>query len=117
LAESCSTTRVAVRDLPLMADIGINPDEIGTLQPLVVSITLLVDPVTKDMLGATIDYRRVHELARMLAEKRIGLIETFGAELARSCLAFDHVRQAEVTIDKPRALPTGMASVTISMSK
>ncbi|GLV29803.1 hypothetical protein TomTYG75_23220 [Sphingobium sp. TomTYG75] len=117
MVESCSTTRVAVRDLPLMADIGINPDEIGTFQPLVVSITLLVDPVTEDMLGATIDYRRVHELARMLAEKRIGLIETFGAELARSCLAFDHVRQAEVVIDKPRALPSGMASVTISMSK
>ena len=106
-----------MRDLPLMADIGINPAEVGRRQPLTVSIVLLVEPVTQDLIGATIDYRRVHELARALAEKRIGLIETFGVELARSCLAFDRVRSAEVTIDKPRALPSGMASVTISMSR
>lgn len=100
-----------------MADIGINPDEIGMLQPLMVSVALIVDPVAEDMLEATIDYRQVVELAQRLARRRIGLIETFGAELARSCLAAGLVRHAEVTIDKPRALASGMASVTISMSK
>lgn len=111
------STRITVRDLPVMADIGINRDEIGRLQPLLISVCLSVDPVEDDLLTSTVDYRQIVGLAEMLARRRIGLIETFGTELARSCLAVDGVQHAEVTIDKPRALEAGIASVAVSMSR
>lgn len=75
-----------VRDLTVMADIGIDPHEIGRRQPLRVSVMLSVDPVAEDTIGATVDYRLVALAAEELGGQRIGLIETFGRRLASRCL-------------------------------
>jgi dihydroneopterin aldolase len=105
--------RITVRDLPVMADIGINPHEIGYRQPLVVSVTLGMDRVARDAIDATVDYRQVARAAEALGEQRIALIETFADRLALACLALSRrARWCEVTIDKPHALPAGVASVT-----
>lgn len=105
--------RITVRDLPVMADIGINPHEIGYRQPLVVSVTLGMDRVGRDAIDATVDYRQVARAAEALGEQRIALIETFADRLAQACLALSRrARWCEVTIDKPHALPAGIASVT-----
>ncbi|WP_404366893.1 dihydroneopterin aldolase [Sphingomonas sp. MMS24-J45] len=112
-----SMTRVAVRDLNIMADIGINPEEIGRRQPLIVSATMLVDPVEDDAIDATVDYRRVAAAAAELGEQRIALIETFARRLATRCLLLGPVREATVQIDKPRALAAGLASVTVTLTR
>ena len=117
VAEFSLVTELMVRDLPVMADIGIHPHEINRRQPLIVSVTLAIDTVASDAIEATIDYRRIAQLAQDLAEQRIALIETFGYRLASLCLDFPEVRQALVTIDKPEALSAGMASVAIRLQR
>ena len=112
-----SVTRVAVRDLHVMADIGINPDEIGRRQPLIVSVAMLVEPVEDDAIHATVDYRRVAATAAELGEQRIALIETFARRLATRCLLLGAVREVAVQVDKPQALAVGMASVTVALMR
>jgi dihydroneopterin aldolase len=112
-ANSRADLRITVRELPVMADIGINPHEIGCRQPLFVSVTLGMDRVGRDAIDATVDYRQIARAAEALGEQRIALIETFADRLAEACLALTGcVRWCEVTIDKPHALPAGVASVT-----
>jgi dihydroneopterin aldolase len=110
-------TRVSVRDLPVLADIGIHAHEIGQRQPLIISVTLTVEQVEEDRIEATTDYRLIAGAAEALAETRIALIEVFAQRLASYCLRLPGVRSAEVMIDKPQALPAGMASVTTMLSR
>ena len=105
-------TRVSVRDLPVLADIGIYAHEIGQRQPLILTVTLEVARIEEDRIDATTDYRLIATAAEALGETRIALIEVFAYRLASYCLELPGVRSAEVTIDKPRALAAGMASVT-----
>lgn len=107
------STIVRVRDLPLLADIGINPDEIGRRQPLVihVELTLAVGPVTG--VTETIDYRRIASAAERLALVHIPLIETFAYRLGTECLGWDKVIEAKVSVDKPFALTRGLAGVEV----
>ena len=111
-----SFTRV-VRDLKVMADIGINPEEIGRRQPLIVSVATLIEPVEDDAICATLDYRRVAVAAAELGEQHIALIETFARRLATRCLLLGSVREVAVQVDKPQALAAGLASVTVTLAR
>lgn len=106
-------TSVCVRDLPLLADIGINPDEIGRRQPLVISVELDMDASIVSAIGDTIDYRKIAATAETLAMVHIPLIETFAQQLAEQCLALGPVLCARVAIDKPFALTRGLAGVKV----
>lgn len=112
MTERTAFTRVSVRDLPVLADIGIHAHEIGRRQPLIISVTLEVERIEEDRIEATTDYRLIAGAAEALGETRIALIEIFAQRLAAWCLKLPGVRSAEVSIDKPEALPAGMASVT-----
>lgn len=114
-AAACRTS-VRVRDLPLLADIGINPDEIGRRQPLVITVELELDQGPIEGIADTVDYRRIAAAAEDLAAVHIPLIETFAQELARQCLAMNGVHRARVAIDKPFAITRGMAGVEIVMT-
>jgi dihydroneopterin aldolase len=108
--------KVAVRDLAVSADIGINPDEIGRRQTLIVDVILSLDPIQADEIGATIDYREIVQAAQALAVQRIALIESFATFLAEALLERDpRVRKATVIVAKPEALVSGIASVRISL--
>lgn len=106
-------TKVRVRDLPLLADIGINPDEVGRRQPLVITVELVLDVEIVTAIGDTIDYRRIANSAETLAAVHIPLIETFAYKLAQECLGWNGVIEARVTIDKPFALTRGLAGVEV----
>lgn len=116
LATTSCTTRVRVKDLPLLADIGINPDEIGRRQPLVITVELELGAGPIGEISETVDYRRIAAAAEALAAVHIPLIETFAQELARRCLAMNGVVHARVAIDKPFAITRGMAGVEVEMS-
>lgn len=116
-ASTCATTRVRVRNLELLADIGINPDEVGRRQPLVLTVELELGAATIGAIDETVDYRRIVAVAEELALVHIPLIETFGQRLAERCLDWPAVQQARVSIDKPFALTRGMAGVEVTMTK
>lgn len=108
-------TSVRVREMPLLADIGINPDEIGRRQPLVLSVELALEACRVEALADTIDYRKVVQAAEELALVHIPLIETFAQRLAERCLAFPGVLAAEVHVDKPFALTRGVAGTSVRL--
>ncbi|HET6522890.1 dihydroneopterin aldolase [Sphingopyxis sp.] len=116
-SKTFSTTKVRVRDLPLLADIGINPDEIGRRQPLVISVelTLLSGPVS--IIGETVDYRRIVSAAERIAEVHISLLEIFAHALGEECVSWPSVVKACVSIDKPFALMRGMAGVEVLVAR
>jgi dihydroneopterin aldolase len=115
LATLSVRTRVRVKDLPLLADIGINPDEIGRRQPLVVTVELEMDDGPIRDIGDTVDYRRIAAAAEDLAMVHIPLIETFAEELGRRCLSMPRVCLARVAIDKPFAITRGVAGVEVEL--
>lgn len=108
-------TNVRVKDLPLLADIGINPDEIGRRQPLVITVQLLLDGGAIEAIGETIDYRRIVRAAETLSQVHIPLIETFAHRLGAECLTWPGVVEACVTVDKPFALTRGLAGVEVTV--
>lgn len=116
-AATCCCVKVRVRELAVLADVGINPDEIGRRQPLLVTVELTVGVHTADQVDETIDYRRIAQVVGALAEVHIPLIETFARRLCAECLSWALVEEARVTVDKPFALSRGMAGVEITMRR
>lgn len=106
-----------MRDLPLLADIGINPDEIGRRQPLVISVELALSADRIEGMSETVDYRRVAQAAEDLALVHIPLIETFAQRLCERCLNFPMVVEARVSVDKPFALTRGLAGVEVTAQR
>ena len=109
--------KVRVKNLPLLADIGINPDEIGRRQPLVITVELSLEQTVVSTIAETIDYRRIVKAAEALAETHIPLIEMFAHALGKTCVRWQGVREACVNIDKPFALPRGLAGVEVIVSR
>lgn len=112
-----SSCRVRVRDLPLLASVGINPDEINRRQPLIVSIELLLDKSCVDEIKDSVDYRQIVQIAEGLADKHVPLIETFASRLATECLGWPSVTEAAVSVDKPFALTRGMAGTEVTLRR
>lgn len=111
------STRVAVRNLTVVADIGIHAHEMNRRQPLVIAVELETEGADADAIEATVDYRAIAAAAEALGDTRIALIETFAERLAAACLAMAGVRAALVTVDKPNALPPALASVTVELRR
>lgn len=110
-------TTVRVRDLQLLADVGINPDEIGRRQPLVVTVELVMEATSIEAIDETVDYRRIVAAAEAIAQVHTPLIEAFGRRLAGECLSWGPVREARVSIDKPFALTRGLAGVEVILRR
>ncbi|MBC2667882.1 dihydroneopterin aldolase [Novosphingobium piscinae] len=106
---------IAVSDIRVEAFIGVHGHELDRRQSLVIGATLGVVPPDGDTIASTIDYNRVVELSRSLAEQGIGLIETFARRLGEELLAEPRVLQVEVVVVKPGALPNGTARATASL--
>jgi dihydroneopterin aldolase len=105
---------VFVRGLVLEAEIGVNADEQGQPQPLVVDIEAELTGEPWRGFSETVDYERLAGHARRIAAGgHIGLVETFAWRLAQACLAEPHVRRVTVRVEKPKALPPAMAGVVI----
>ena len=117
MPEVIGSTYVRVRDYPVLADIGINPDEVGRRQPLVVSVEIEIVARAIAEIGETVDYRRVVEAIDALAAVHIPLIETFAQRLGESCLAMGEVAAAEISIDKPFAITRGMAGTRVTLRR
>lgn len=106
---------VFVHGLVLEAEIGVNADEQGQPQPLVVDIEAELTGEPWRGFSETVNYERLAGHARMIAAAgHIGLVETFAWRLAQACLAEPHVRRVTVRVKKPKALTPAMAGVVIA---
>ena len=117
MTDHASHTHVRVRDYPVLADIGINPDEVGRRQPLVVTVEIEVASPSITEIGETVDYRQIVAAIDELAPVHVPLIETFAYQIGQKCLQMGDVVGAEISIDKPFAITRGMAGTRVRLQR
>jgi dihydroneopterin aldolase len=100
------TLNVFVRGLTVEAQIGINADEFGRRQPLVIDVEIaLIPPERCEHIAETINYELVVSNAQAIAAAgHVRLIETFAQRLAEAMLAEPAAMRVRVRVEKPQAL-------------
>ncbi|MFM9939152.1 MAG: dihydroneopterin aldolase [Hyphomicrobiaceae bacterium] len=115
-----SARRVFVRDLELMASVGIFEVEKRYQQRIVVSVELeVIDDYDgkSDRLDAVVDYGRVVTAIRSIVDGgHFHLIETLAERIAEACLEDSRVLVAGISIEKPDILP-GCRSVGMAIER
>lgn len=98
---------VFVRDLELMALIGIYPHEKETPQRIIVNIDLSVKEGSgDDDISHVVSYEIVvKKVEAIIAEGHVNLVETLCEKIARSCLTDRRVVAARVRVEKPDIIP------------
>jgi len=101
--------QVFIRDLELIASVGVYEHEKRYEQRVVVSLDLLVEDAydgSSDRLDLVYDYdSAIHAVKDTVAEGHVNLVETLAERIASRCLADPRVRSARVRIEKPDVLP------------
>ena len=97
---------VFVRGLAIEAEIGVNADEYGRRQPLVIDVEIALYPPERcEHIGETVNYELVVAQAQAIAAAgHVRLIETFAQRLAEALLAEPAAKQVRVRVEKPQAL-------------
>jgi dihydroneopterin aldolase len=96
---------VFVRGLKIDAAIGLNPDERGRRQPLVIDMVATLDPGAPLHLRDTFNYEHVVSAALKVADSgHIELAETFALRIGTILLSHKGVREVTVSVGKPEAL-------------
>jgi dihydroneopterin aldolase len=102
--------RVFVRDLEIIASVGVFEHEKRYEQRIIVSADLFVSDTydgTSDRLADVLDYSKVVEgIARLVQSEHVNLIETLAERIAAHCLADARVECVRVRIEKPEVLPS-----------
>lgn len=100
--------KIHIRDLTLRCIIGINDDERREKQDVVINITLHTDTSAAgatDDFSQTVDYKKVKlEIVSLVEGSSFFLLEALAESIARVCLEFRPVQQADVLVEKPGAL-------------
>jgi 7,8-dihydroneopterin aldolase/epimerase/oxygenase len=97
--------RVFVRGLKIEAEIGLNPDERGRRQPLVIDAAATLDPTAPQHLRDTFNYEHVVSAAKAVAAGgHVELAETFALRIGEILLSHKGVREVTVSVAKPEAL-------------
>ena len=100
---------VFVRDLDLMALIGIYEHEKTDPQRIIVNIDLSVqegDGPQDDDIGHVVSYEIVvKKVEQIIAEGHINLVETLCEKIAAACLRDKRVVAARVRVEKPDIIP------------
>jgi dihydroneopterin aldolase len=99
---------VFIRNLELLAHIGVHGHEKGKLQPVRLNVDLAVEDVAQleDRLDTVVDYCEITRKIRAIVEKgHINLAETLAERIARMCFDDPRVKSARVRVEKLHALP------------
>ena len=105
-------TSIFIRNLQLLARIGIHGHEQGAPQPVRINVRLSSPTKTEiDRLESAIDYEAVTEKIRtIVAAGHINLAETLAERIAEACLADARVTKCMVRVEKLNALPGAEAA-------
>ncbi|HXM00505.1 MAG TPA: dihydroneopterin aldolase [Rhizomicrobium sp.] len=99
---------VFIRNLELLAHIGVYGHEQGKLQPVRVNVDLAVEDaaVIEDKLDKVVDYAAIDASIRAIVGKgHINLAETLAERIAQACFDDPRVKTARVRVEKLHALP------------
>lgn len=99
---------VFIRNLELLAQIGIHGHEKGHLQPVRINVDLAVEDavVLEDRLDQVVDYESITKKIRGLVGKgHINLAEVMAERIAQLCFEDTRVRRVRVRVEKLHALP------------
>lgn len=113
--------RVALRGLRARGHHGVFPQERAEGQTFVVDVVLGLDTrpaAADDDLAKTVHYGIVaEEVVGIVQGEPVDLVETLAERIARHCLGYDGVQEAEVTVHKPEApvtVPFDDVAITIT---
>lgn len=98
---------VFVRNLEILAHIGVHGHEQGKPQPVRLNLDLAVEDSAslEDRLDNVVDYERLTEKVRAIVAKgHINLAETLAERIAVACFEDARVRSARVRVEKLHAL-------------
>src|ERR1700683_4153564 len=99
---------VFIRDLELLAHIGIHGHEITKHQPVRINVDLAVEDSVplEDRLDRVVDYEAIALRFRaLIAKGHITLAETLAEQIAGTCLEDQRVHCVRVRVEKLHAVP------------
>ena len=98
--------RVFIRNLELLARIGVHGHEQSALQPVRINVELEVrNHPDSDRLEDVVDYEKIADAVRaIVAGGHINLAETLANRIADSCLEDRRVQRARVCVEKLHAV-------------
>src|SRR5215471_671672 len=99
---------VFIRNLELLAHIGIHGHEKGKMQPVRINVDLAVEDlaVIEDRLDSVVDYGEITRKIRALVDgHHINLAETLAERIATVSFEDRRVKTARVRVEKLHALP------------
>jgi dihydroneopterin aldolase len=107
-----AVTRILIRNLEIVARIGIHGHEQGMPQPIRVNVELDTKVrVRSDQVEEVVDYEAIANAIRaIVAEGHINLAETLAERIAATCLADARVSRARIRVEKLHALPGAEAA-------
>ena len=109
------STTILVEDFHLPALIGIYPEEQKTLQPITVTVGMLLGTSTlaHDTIEETVSYEDVVREIRRLAQVHHNLVETLAEHIARFALCDKRVVEVNVKVTKDAAFTEGKVGCTL----
>ncbi|HXC54873.1 MAG TPA: dihydroneopterin aldolase [Rhizomicrobium sp.] len=99
---------VFIRNLEVLAHIGVHGHEQGKLQPVRINVDLAVEDaaVFEDRLEVVVDYDAItRKIRAILAAGHINLAETLAERIAVTCFEDARVKTARIRVEKLHALP------------
>ncbi len=99
---------VFIRNLEVLANIGVYGHEQGKLQPVRINVDMAVEDaaVIEDRLEKVVDYAGIEQAIRaIIARGHINLAETLAERIAAACFDDARVKSARVRVEKLHALP------------
>jgi 7,8-dihydroneopterin aldolase/epimerase/oxygenase len=109
IADAAKAVRhVFIRNLEVLAQIGVYGHEQGKLQPVRINVDLAVEDVleVEDKLERVVDYGAIAGKIRAIIDTgHINLAETLAERIAQACFDDERVKTARVRVEKLHALP------------
>jgi len=99
---------IFIRNLEVLARIGIHGHERGKKQPVRINVDLEVEDLAgiEDRLDSVVDYGDITDKIRAIVDRdHINLAETLAERIATACFQDRRVKTARVRVEKLHALP------------
>jgi dihydroneopterin aldolase len=119
LIAEAGVRHVFIRNLELLAHIGVYRHEEGKMQPVRINVDLATEDRADagDMLEHVVDYAAIEKAIRaIIAEGHVRLVETLAERIAAACFADRRVTTARVRVEKLHAVP-GAESVGVEIAR
>lgn len=109
IADAAKAIRhVFIRNLEVLAHIGVHGHERGHMQPVRINVDLGVEDAAaiEDRLDGVVDYEAITAKIRaLIGAGHVNLAETLAERIAQACFEDGRVRTARVLVEKLHAVP------------